>query len=208
MRKSEPIFAPAESRYCEQMTEREKMLAGSALRCWRPGAGWRCASAPRLSCVAYNASTEEQPDERERLIRELFGRRWAARPEIEPPFYCDYGVHIFAGDRLYMNFGCVVLDSQRGGTWATTCFLAPRVQIVTATHPIVAAERIAGPELGYPCVRIGNNVWIGAGAIICPGVTIGDATPHRGGAAWWSRTSRARCWRPATLAVCCARLDT
>ena len=154
------------------MTEREKMLAGQLYD----------ASDEELTAMrrraralmrAYNATTEEQPDERQRLIRELFGRV-GARPEIEPPFYCDYGAHIFAGDRLFMNFGCVVLDPNEVHL-GDNVFLAPRVQILTATHPIAAAERILGPELGYP-VRIGNNVWLGAGAIICPGVTIGDDT--------------------------------
>jgi maltose O-acetyltransferase len=154
------------------MTEREKMLAG---RLYDAGDGELVGMRKRARALmrAYNATTEEEPDERQRLIRELFGRV-GARPEIEPPFYCDYGAHIFAGDRLYMNFGCVVLDPNEVHL-GHNVFLAPRVQILTASHPVAAEERILGPELGYP-VRIGNNVWIGAGAIICPGVTIGDDT--------------------------------
>jgi maltose O-acetyltransferase len=154
------------------MTEREKMLAGQLYD----------ASDPELTAMrkraralmrAYQATTEEQPAERERLVRTLFGRV-GARFEIEPPFYCDYGVHIFAGDRLYMNFGCVVLDVNEVHL-GDNLFCGPGVQILTATHPLEAHERIRGPELGFP-VRIGHNVWLGAGAIICPGVTIGDDT--------------------------------
>jgi maltose O-acetyltransferase len=154
------------------MTEREKMLAGALYDASDPELV-RLRKRARALMRAYNASTEEQPDERQRLIRALFGRV-GARAEIEPPFYCDYGAHIFAGDRLYMNFGCVVLDPNEVHL-GDNVFLGPRVQILTATHPLEAAERIRGPELGYP-VRIGNNVWIGGGAIICPGVTIGDDT--------------------------------
>jgi maltose O-acetyltransferase len=154
------------------MTEREKMLAGQLYDA-SDAELVRMRKRARALMRAYNATTEEQPDERQRLIGELFGRV-GARPEIEPPFFCDYGVHIFAGDRLYMNFGCVVLDVNEVHL-GDNVFLGPKVQIVTATHPVEAAERIRGPELGYP-VRVGNNVWIGAGAIICPGVTIGHDT--------------------------------
>ena len=122
---------------------------------------------------AYNASTEDQPEQRLRLLGELFGRLGPGGA-IEPPFHCDYGTHIFAGARLYMNFNCVVLDVNEVHL-GDNVFFGPGVQVLTATHPLEAAERIRGPELGYP-IRIGNNVWIGGGAIICPGVTIGDDT--------------------------------
>ena len=122
---------------------------------------------------AYNATTEDEPDERQRLLGELFGRLGPGGA-IEPPFHCDYGTHIFAGARLYMNFGCVVLDVNQVHL-GDNVFMGPAVQLLTATHPLEAAERIRGPELGHP-IRIGHNVWIGGGAIICPGVTIGDDT--------------------------------
>jgi maltose O-acetyltransferase len=154
------------------MTELQKMLAGQLYDA-SDGELARMRKRARALTRAYNATTEEQPEDRQRLLRELFGGL-GARPEVEPPFYCDYGAHIFAGDRLYMNFGCVVLDPNEVHL-GHNVFLGPRVQIVTATHPVLAAERILGPELGYP-VRIGNNVWLGAGVIICPGVTIGDDT--------------------------------
>jgi maltose O-acetyltransferase len=154
------------------MTEREKMLAGQLYDAGDPELA-RMRKQARALTRAYNASTEEQSEERQRLVRALFGRV-GPRFEIEPPFHCDYGAHIFAGDRLFMNFGCVVLDPNEVHL-GDNVFCGPGVQILTATHPLEAAERIKGPELGYP-VRIGHNVWIGAGAIICPGVTIGDDT--------------------------------
>ncbi len=154
------------------MTEREKMLAGQLYDASDPELT-RLRKRARALTRLFNATTEEQPDERERLLRELFGRL-GARPEIEPPFHCDYGGNIFAGDRLYMNFGCVVLDVNEVHL-GHNVQLGPGVQLLTATHPLPAAERIRGPELGFP-IRVGNNVWLGAGAIICPGVTIGDDT--------------------------------
>jgi len=154
------------------MTERERMLAGQLYDASDPELTAMRKRARALS-RAYNATTEEEPDERERLLRALFGRL-GGRPEIEPPFHCDYGAHIFAGDRLYMNFGCVVLDVHEVHL-GNNVFLGPSVQILTATHPLDAHQRIQGRELGCP-VRIGHNVWLGAGAIVCPGVTIGDDT--------------------------------
>ena len=93
---------------------------------------------------------------------------------IEPPFYCDYGSNIFLGNKVYMNFNCVILDCNIVRIGDGT-MLGPAVQIYAATHPLDAAQRAAGPELAYP-VTIGRDVWIGGGAIIGPGVTIGDNT--------------------------------
>ena len=93
---------------------------------------------------------------------------------IEPPFHCDYGSNIYAGDRMYMNFGCVILDCAEVRIGADLQ-AGPYVQIYTAHHPLDAAQRTAGPELASP-ITIGNRVWLGGGAIICPGVTIGDDT--------------------------------
>lgn len=154
------------------MTEREKMLAGRLYDASDPQLV-RLRKRARALARAYNATTEEEPERRLKLIRELFGRV-GARPEIEPPFYCDYGGNTYAGDRLYMNFGCVVLDVNEIHL-GDCVFLGPRVQLLTATHPIEAAERIKGPELGYR-ITIGDNVWLGGGVIVCPGVTIGADT--------------------------------
>lgn len=91
---------------------------------------------------------------------------------VEPPFYCDYGYNLYVGERVFMNFNCVVLDVMPVHIGAGTMF-GPAVQIYTATHPIDAAERARGPEYAKP-IRIGRDCWIGGGAIIQPGVTIGD----------------------------------
>jgi maltose O-acetyltransferase len=154
------------------MTEREKMLAGQLYDASDPQLA-RMRRQARALTRAYNATTEDEPAERQRLLRELLGRV-GAHAEIEPPFHCDYGVNIFAGERLYMNFGCVVLDVNEVHL-GDSVFLGPGVQLLTATHPLEAKARVQGPELGYR-IDIGNNVWLGGGAIVCPGVRIGDDT--------------------------------
>ncbi|KAJ1548385.1 hypothetical protein HK405_003421 [Cladochytrium tenue] len=96
-----------------------------------------------------------------------------APPYIEPPFHCDYGCNIALGSGVYMNFGCVVLDGCPVRIGARTMF-GPGVHVYTAAHPLDPAERSSGVEFGRP-VTIGDDVWVGGGAIILPGVTIGDA---------------------------------
>ena len=127
----------------------------------------------RRLCRAYNATTEEEEAVRLGLLRELLGAVGEA-PVIEPPFECDYGCYIYGGDRLYINYGCVVLDcaAVRIGD---DVMMGPSVQIYAATHPIDAVTRVSGPELAAP-ITIGNRVWIGGGSILCPGITIGDNT--------------------------------
>lgn len=114
-----------------------------------------------------------EPGDAERMrnvCRELFGSGgdtvW-----LEPPFRCDYGTNIYLGEKVYFNFDCVILDvcEVRIGSHV---FVAPGVHIYTATHPLNAGLRRT-QEFGKP-VRIGDDVWIGGKAIICPGVTIGD----------------------------------
>src|SRR5690606_4589147 len=90
---------------------------------------------------------------------------------IESPFHCDYGYNIHCGSRVYFNTNCVILDVCRVTIGSGTMF-GPAVQIYTATHPLSSIERKT-VESGKP-VTIGNNCWIGGGAIILPGVTVGD----------------------------------
>ncbi len=90
---------------------------------------------------------------------------------IEPPFHCDYGYNIFCGERVYFNVNCVVLDVAKV-TIGNDVMFAPGVQIYTATHPIDKETR-KSLEFGK-AITIGNDVWIGGGAIILPGVTIGN----------------------------------
>lgn len=92
---------------------------------------------------------------------------------LEPPFRCDYGANITLGKNFYANFNCVVLDVAPVVIGDNVLF-APNVQIYTAGHPLDVKSRVEeGIEFGTP-ISIGNNVWLGGGVIVCPGVTIGD----------------------------------
>lgn len=154
------------------MSEREKMLAGELYRAADPELTAARREARRLTRL-YNQTTEEEMDQRELLLRELFGGLGES-PEIEPPFRCDYGGNIRAGDGLYMNFGCVALDCGHIAIGNGVLF-GPNVLLCGAYHPTDPDLRATGLELGGP-ITIGDNIWIGAGVVICAGVTIGSDT--------------------------------
>jgi maltose O-acetyltransferase len=151
-------------------TEKDKMLAGEL---YDPGAAeiqTDLAAAQRW-LARYNAALDATPAQR----RELLLERLAAVGEgtvIRPPFHCDYGFNIRLGAGVFLNFNCVILDVVEIGIGDGTQ-IGPGVQILAADHPRDPAVRASRLELGRP-VRIGRNVWIGAGAIILPGVSIGD----------------------------------
>jgi maltose O-acetyltransferase len=108
------------------------------------------------------------------LCRDLLVELFAAGGQdawVQPPFFCDYGSNIHLGARVFFNFNCVVLDVCKVSIGDFT-LIGPAVQIYTATHPFDAELRRTR-ELGKP-VSIGSDVWIGGGAIICPGVTVGS----------------------------------
>ena len=111
--------------------------------------------------------------ERQSVISNLFGSI-GINCSLRPPFYCDYGCHIFAGDNLIVNFDCTILDCNEVHIGNNVLF-APKVQIYTAYHPIDPKVRLTGRELAAS-VKIGDNVWLGGGVIVCPGVTIGSNT--------------------------------
>jgi maltose O-acetyltransferase len=150
-------------------SEREKMLAGEL---YDPHDRHLVAGRERARdlCHALNATREKDTDERRCLLIELFGRGgdtvW-----MQPPFYCDYGVNIELGERVFFNFNCVVLDVCPVRIGSHTLF-GPAVQIYTPMHPWDPVAR-RGREFGKP-VTIGDDVWVGGGAIILPGVTIGS----------------------------------
>lgn len=154
------------------MTEKQLMLAGELYLASDPELAAERRRARRLARL-YNATTEEEDETRNTLLREWLGK-CGPRITIEPPFVCDYGGNIFAGDNLYMNFGCVILDCNTVEI-GDNVMMGPNVHLYAAYHPTDPQVRLAGRELAAP-IRIGSNVWIGGGAIICPGVTIGDNT--------------------------------
>ena len=153
-------------------SEREKMLASELYVAMDPELVAARVRARKLT-RAYNASTEDEPEKRRELLTQLFGKAGAGLT-IEPPFLCDYGSYIEFGERVFLNFNCVILDCNRV-TVGDDVAMGPGVHIYAATHPLDADERIKGPELSKP-VTIGSKVWIGGGSIICPGVTIGEGS--------------------------------
>lgn len=156
----------------DKSDELQKMLAGELYFSADPSLVAMRTRARRL-CRAFNQTTEEELPRREALLRELLGAV-GQKIEIEPPFLCDYGAHIFAGENLYINFGCVILDCAKV-TFGKNVMLAPGVHIYAAYHPMERVARASGREFAAP-VTIGDDVWIGGGAILCPGVTIGEGT--------------------------------
>lgn len=128
---------------------------------------------------AYNATTVRQGPLRQRLLEELLGSV-EEDTEIRPPLYVDYGSKIAIGARCFANFGLVALDVAQI-TIGDDVQLGPNVQLLTPTHPVEPVARRDRWESAQP-ITIGDNVWIGGGAIICPGVSIGDDTVVGAGA--------------------------
>lgn len=148
-----------------------KMLSGELYEAWDEElVSMRDKARQLLS--RYNTLIAAPLEERNAVLSQLLGS--CSTIDIQPPFFCDYGAHIFTGKNFFMNFNCVILDCAKV-TIGDNVMCGPYVQIYTAYHPVQASERIKGPELAAP-ITIGNNVWLGGGAIICPGVTIGDNT--------------------------------
>ena len=152
------------------MTEKQKMLAGELYNAADPEiqADHRAAMA---WLVRYNGALGAGATTRRQLLVERFARV-GEMSEIRPPFHCDYGFNIALGEGVFLNFNCVILDVVQVSIGDKTQ-IGPGVQILTADHPRDAAVRDSGLEFGRP-VTIGRNVWIGAAAIVLPGVTVGD----------------------------------
>jgi maltose O-acetyltransferase len=150
-------------------SEKEKMLAGELYDPLDPDLVVARDRARDL-CQDLNATREQDKEQRRRILLALFGSGgdsvW-----MQPPFFCDYGSNIHLGRKCFFNFNCVVLDVCEIKIGDFTLF-GPAVQVYTATHPMNAELR-RKQEFAKP-IEIGSDVWVGGGAIICPGVTIGD----------------------------------
>ncbi|MCD8196154.1 MAG: sugar O-acetyltransferase [Lachnospiraceae bacterium] len=152
------------------MNQKERMLAGLPYKAWLDD-----LEEEREQCkekiYEFNMLPPSERDRIPALLKDLFGKTgedlW-----IEPPFHCDYGWNIEVGENLFANYNLTILDVGRV-TIGKNAQIAPNVSIYTAGHPLHPDSRNSGYEYGIP-VTIGDNVWIGGGAIILPGVTIGD----------------------------------
>jgi maltose O-acetyltransferase len=151
-------------------TEWQRMLDGENYRASDP-ALLEARRKARQWCGLYNATSPRDMPARDAMLAAFLGSA-GRNTWIEPPFQCDYGCHIHLGDGVYFNYNVVILDCAHVRIGAATK-LGPCVQIYTACHPLDPVQRRAAVEFARP-VTIGENVWIGGGAILCPGVTIGD----------------------------------
>ena len=127
----------------------------------------------------YNESSPSDPAARQRILGELLGSLGEGTV-VRPPFYCDYGYQTHIGARTFVNFGLVALDVAPIRIGDDVQF-GPHVQLLTPTHPLEPEARRAKWEAGEP-IAIGDNVWLGGGVIVCPGVTIGADTVVGAGA--------------------------
>ena len=151
-------------------TEKDKMLAGELYDASAPEIQADLAATQRW-LARYNAALDMASSERHKLLAERFAAVGDGAV-IRPPFHCDYGFNIRLGAGVFLNFNCVILDVVQV-TIGDRTQIGSGVQSLAADHPRDPTERASGLEFGRP-VRIGRNVWIGAGAIILPGVSIGD----------------------------------
>ncbi len=147
-------------------TEKELMLAGEM---YDPSDKELAKDRYDAKALCFKANHEPNSQKRLAILQKLFQNQHFFH--IEPNFFCDYGYNIKLGKNFYANHNCVFLDVNLI-TIGDNVMLGPHVQIYTASHPLTPVERNSGREFGLP-VTIGDNVWIGGGAIILPNVTIG-----------------------------------
>ena len=154
---------------------RDRMRAGEPYRADDP----ELVALRRRAAALCDALNAAEPDGRAAVVGELFAAVGAG-VEITPPLRCDYGGNISVGERFYANFGCVILDCA-AVTIGDRVLFGPGVQVYAATHPPDPAERAAGWESAKP-VTVGDDVWVGGGAILLPGVTVGAGSVIGAGA--------------------------
>lgn len=154
------------------MSQRDRMLAGLPYNAWMDGLP-KARMENKLWVRAFNAARPDDPEELDRLIRSILGKT-GQNVHVEPPFHCDYGRNIEAGDNFFVNYNCVILDVAKVVIGNNVMF-APNVALYTAGHPIHPDSRNSGYEYGIP-ITIGDNVWLGGNVVVNPGVTIGSNT--------------------------------
>jgi maltose O-acetyltransferase len=124
----------------------------------------------RLICERFNATSFAETAARRAILNELLGEI-ADDADVMAPFECDYGYHITVGARTFINYGAIVLDGAKV-TIGEDVQIGPKVQLLTALHPLDPNERRRGTETAKP-VTIGDGAWLASGVIVCPGVSIG-----------------------------------
>ncbi|WP_040340097.1 sugar O-acetyltransferase [Candidatus Blastococcus massiliensis] len=169
---------PVDGELTDPRTMVERMLAGDPYIADDPELAERSARALDLA-AAYNATSVRQGPLRRQLLEELLGSVGEGT-ELRPPLHVDYGSHLTIGARCFANFGLVALDVAPI-TIGDDVQFGPNVQLLTPTHPVEPEPRRQKWEGARPIV-VGDNVWLGGGAIVLPGVTIGENTVVGAGA--------------------------
>jgi maltose O-acetyltransferase len=162
----------------DDRTMRERMLAGDLYIADDPVIAEESFAARDLM-GAYNATSARQGPLRRRLLEQLLGAV-GEDTELRSPVYVDYGSNLRIGARCFANYGLVALDVA-DITIGDDVQIGPNVQLLTPTHPLEAEPRRQKWEAAEP-ITIGDNVWLGGGVIVCPGVTIGSDTVVGAGA--------------------------
>ncbi|WP_431987294.1 sugar O-acetyltransferase [Streptomyces griseoflavus] len=151
-------------------THLERMLAGDLYIADDPEIARRQRQAMRLA-ARYQAAYLEDPAEARTILAELLASA-GEDIDVRPPLYVDYGSNISIGARTFVNYNLTALDVARI-TIGEDCQIGPNVQLLTPTHPVEPGPRRDKLEAALP-ITIGDNVWLGGGVIVCPGVSIGD----------------------------------
>jgi maltose O-acetyltransferase len=159
-------------------SQKERMLAGLGYVASDPELR-ADANRARMLCARFNDAPADDDARRRAALEDLLGG-FGEDAVIRPRFLCDYGYNIRIGRRTFVNFDTVMLDVVAIDIGADVQ-IAPRVQLLTADHPLDADERRTGVEFGKP-IGIGDGVWLGGGVIVCPGVEIGENTVVAAGA--------------------------
>ena len=161
-----------------EKTEKEKMLAGEIYDANYDEELIAERTRAKELCYDYNHLRPSDTEGQQALLRQLLGRTKKAFT-ITAPFWCDYGYNIEVGENFYSNHNLVILDAG-GVSFGDNVFIGPDCGFHTSGHPIDAESRNRGLEYAYP-IRVGDNVWIGAGVQVMPGVTIGSNVVIGGG---------------------------
>ncbi len=162
----------------DDRANRQRMLAGDQYIADDPDLTRESNRAANLTS-AFNNTAGDDHACRDRILRELLGSVGEGTV-IRPPFRCDYGYQTHVGARTFANWGLISLNVGKI-TIGDDVQIGPNVQLLTATHPIEPGPRREKWEGSRP-ITIGDNVWLGGGVIICPGVTIGENTVVGAGA--------------------------
>ncbi|MET9716415.1 sugar O-acetyltransferase [Streptomyces rochei] len=151
-------------------TQLERMRAGDLYVADDPEIARMQRRAVRLA-ARYQAAYAQDPDAARPVLEELLGSL-GAEAHVRPPLYVDYGSNITIGARTFVNYNLTALDVA-AVTIGEDCQIGPNVQLLTPTHPLEPGPRRDKLEAARP-ITVGDNVWLGGGAIVLPGVTIGD----------------------------------